>query len=71
MAVHRRELETYVIGEEVEAHLAFVYDVVFFSRETTKLMKALHNILTEFTEFSTLEVKKIDKLKISLLQNKR
>lgn len=55
--VRNRRIELYTSGGAVvESHLVFADDVVFFCRASQKSIRALREVLDEFTEFSGLKI---------------
>lgn len=40
----------------MESHLAFADDIVFFCRASSKSIRALHEVLDEFSSFSGLQI---------------
>lgn len=56
-AVHNKRMELYTSGGViVESHLTFADNIVFFCQASYKSIRALREILDEFTTFSALQI---------------
>lgn len=56
-AAEAKKIELFTMrGTLIESHLAFVDDVIFFCRASTKSCKGLKEVLEEFTVYSSHEM---------------